>query len=166
MASPCSLRSRWRRADSRSAATISAQSSRAVTVGCQPSFSLALAGIAQQGFDLGGAEVARIDPHDDLAGLHAGRCIRGDGLDDGVFRDTLALEADPDAKLGCGPGDELPDRVLLPGGDDEVLGLVLLQHQPLHLDIVLGVAPVAQRVEVAEVEAVLAAPARCWRGRG
>ena len=44
--------------------------------------------------------------------------------------------------------------------------LLLLQHQPLHLDVVLGVAPVAQRVEVAQVEAVLAAPARCWPGRG
>ena len=76
-------------------------------------------------------------------------------FDDGVFGDTFSLEADPYAKLGCGPGDELPDRVLLPGGDDEVLGVVLLQHQPLHLDIVLRVAPVAERVDVAHVEAVL-----------
>ncbi len=34
-------------------------------------------------------------------------------------------------------------------------GLILLQHQPLHLDVVAGMAPVAQRVEVAEVKAIL-----------
>ena len=51
--------------------------------------------------------------------------------------------------------DELAHAVLLAGGDDEVLGLLLLQHQPLHLDVVARMAPVAQRVEVAEVQAVL-----------
>ena len=50
-------------------------------------------------------------------------------------------------------------RVLLAGGDHEVFGLVLLQHQPLHLDIVARVAPVALCVEVAEIEAVLQAQA-------
>jgi hypothetical protein len=29
--------------------------------------------------------------------------------------------------------DEFAHRMLAPGGDDEILGLLLLQHQPLHL---------------------------------
>ena len=33
--------------------------------------------------------------------------------------------------------------MLASGGDDEILGLVLLQHQPLHADIILGMAPIA-----------------------
>ena len=53
--------------------------------------------------------------------------------------------------------DELAHRVLLAGRDHVILGLVLLQHQPLRLDVVARVAPVAQRVEIAEVEAVLQA---------
>jgi hypothetical protein len=43
------------------------------------------------------------------------------------------------------------------GSDHKVLGLVLLQHQPLHLDVVFGVTPVAQRTHVAQVQAVLQA---------
>lgn len=42
--------------------------------------------------------------------------------------------------------------MLLAGGDDDVVRLVLLQHQVHGLDVVAGVAPVAERVEVAEVE--------------
>jgi hypothetical protein len=43
------------------------------------------------------------------------------------------------------------------GGDDEVFGHFLLQHQPLHLHIVAGMAPVAQRAHVAQVQAILQA---------
>ena len=53
--------------------------------------------------------------------------------------------------------DELADAVLLAGGDDEVLRLVLLEHHPLHLDVVAGVAPVALGVDVAEEERLLQA---------
>ncbi len=47
--------------------------------------------------------------------------------------------------------------MLLAGGDDVVLRLLLLEHEPLHLDVVAGVAPVALGVEVAEVEILLQA---------
>ena len=43
-------------------------------------------------------------------------------------------------------------RVHLAGRDDVVVRLRLLEHQPHRLDVLLGVAPVAPRVEVAEVE--------------
>jgi len=42
--------------------------------------------------------------------------------------------------------------VRLAAGDHVVVGLVLLEHQPHRLDVVLGVAPVAGRVEVAQLE--------------
>ncbi len=44
------------------------------------------------------------------------------------------------------------DRVRLAGGDDVVVRLVLLEHQPHGPDVVAGEAPVALRVEVAEFE--------------
>ena len=47
--------------------------------------------------------------------------------------------------------------MLLAGGDDVVRRLVLLQHQVHGADEVAGVAPVAERVEVAEPEVVLQA---------
>src|ERR687893_3087684 len=49
---------------------------------------------------------------------------------------------------------ELPHRVGLAGGDDVVVGRVLLQHQPHGLDVVARVAPVALGVEVAEPQLV------------
>ena len=50
---------------------------------------------------------------------------------------------------------ELTYGVLLTSSDDEVLRGVVLQHEPHALDIVTGIAPVAQGTEVPEVELVL-----------
>ena len=52
---------------------------------------------------------------------------------------------------------EFPDGVLLACGDDEVLGLVVLQNQPHALDVVPGIAPVAQAGQVAQVQLILLA---------
>ena len=62
--------------------------------------------------------------------------------------------------------DELADRVGLAGGDDVVVGLVLLQHQPHRLHVVAGVAPVALGVEVAQHEVVLQAELDAGHGVG
>src|SRR6185436_16401454 len=45
--------------------------------------------------------------------------------------------------------------VALARGDDVVLGARLLEHQPLRFDVVPRMSPVAPRVQVADVEAVL-----------
>ena len=50
--------------------------------------------------------------------------------------------------------DAAADGVGLAGGDHEVVGLVVLEHQPHRLDVVLRVAPVALGVEVAERQLV------------
>jgi hypothetical protein len=62
--------------------------------------------------------------------------------------------------------DELAHAVLHAGGDHEVFGVVLLQHQPLHFDVVAGMAPVAQRAHVAQVQAVLQAERDAGDGAG
>src|SRR3546814_9147767 len=49
------------------------------------------------------------------------------------------------------------NRELLAGGNDIVLRAVLLQHHPLHPDVVLRVAPVAKGIEVAHEQAALQA---------
>ena len=45
---------------------------------------------------------------------------------------------------------KLAHRMLLAGGDDEILRLLLLQHEPLRSHVVARMSPVAQRIEVAE----------------
>src|SRR5919106_2167305 len=69
---------------------------------------------------------------------------------------TQEAGIDPDVPIGIQPdvveGDphELANRVRLAGGDHEVIRLVLLEHEPHGLDVVLGVAPIALRIEAAE----------------
>ena len=67
----------------------------------------------------------------------------------------LALPFNLHSQFIRGRIDKVPDTALDARGDDEVLGRLLLQHQPLHLNIVPGVSPVAPRIEIAEVQAVL-----------
>ena len=55
----------------------------------------------------------------------------------------------------CGERHELAHAPLLAGGDDEIFRLRLLQHEPLCLDVVARMAPVAPCIEIAEVEAIL-----------
>jgi hypothetical protein len=79
---------------------------------------------------------------------HLGLGAVAGGGDDAHLLSTLAFEADRDAQFGGGEFDELAHAVLHAGGDDEVFRLVLLQHQPLHFDVVAGMAPVAQGVRL------------------
>ena len=50
---------------------------------------------------------------------------------------------------------EVPHRVGRAGGHHVVARLVVLEHPPHRLDVLRGVAPVADGVEVAQVEVVL-----------
>ena len=50
---------------------------------------------------------------------------------------------------------EFSYRMCLTGGNNIVIGVILLEHEPHGFDILLGVAPVALGVEVAEVEVFL-----------
>jgi hypothetical protein len=81
------------------------------------------------------------------------RLARGHHL--AAFGVARAAPGQRDAELGRGAFHELAHRVLLAGRDHVVARLGLLQHQPLHLDVVPRVAPVAQRAQVAEADAAL-----------
>ena len=88
----------------------------------------------QQLVDLGRAEVARVDPH--VAPPSRGRPAR------------------------TRPRTNSRTRVHLAGRDDVVVRLGLLEHQPHRLDVLRRVAPVAPRVEVAEVQRARSCPLR------
>jgi len=110
--------------------------------------------IAQQRLHFGRPEVARIDPHDHVARRQA-RLLAFHLVDHPHLVDAFALEAHRHAQFARGCLDELAHAVLLPGGDHEVFRRVLLQHHPLHLDVISRVTPVAQRGQIAEVHVVL-----------
>lgn len=115
---------------------------------------LGLAGVTQQGFNFRRTEVARIDFDDGLVVPVAD------------FVNALPFPAQLHAEFGSAPFDELAHAVLHAGGDHKVFGLVLLQHHPLHAHIVLGVAPVAQGVDVAHVQAIFQAHADIGQATG
>ena len=112
-----------------------------------------------------GAGLRRVAPEVDNVG---GAVEVGGDLDEGLA-DKVVGAADADALLVLGfalplefdadivEGElgKLADAVLHARGDDEVLGLAGLEDEPHTLDVVLGVAPVAEGVEVAKVKFVL-----------
>ena len=124
--------------------------------GLPAEFCLGLAGVAEQGFDFSGPKVARVDGDDGARVVGRGRVGAG-GIPPALFVNALPVPTKGDAEFGGAEFDELADTVLDAGGDDKVVGLLLLEHEPLHADEVLGVAPVAQSVEVAHVEAAFEA---------
>ena len=71
-----------------------------------------------------------------------------------------------DAGLAGGHFDEFAHGNLFAGGDDEIVRGFLLEHHPLHADVVLGVAPVAQGIDVAEKQAGLEALGDVGDGAG
>src|SRR5256885_825677 len=101
-------------------------------------------GIADEGVDFGGPEIARVHG-DDFFSRGVERVLVG----------ALALPPEADVEPRRRQVHEFAHAVLLARRDHQILGLGLLQHQPLRLDIVARVAPVAPRVEVAEVQAIL-----------
>ena len=107
--------------------------------------SLGLGRVAQQSVDFGWAEVMRVD-FDHRLVVPVAHLI-----------DALAFPAQLHAKLVGAPLDELAHAVLLACGNHKVFGLVLLQHHPLHTHVVFSVAPVAQGVDIAHVQAVFQA---------
>ena len=94
---------------------------------------------------------------DDLSRLHA-EVLRNRARDvykrqvDALFVHALAHKFQLDADIVEGQLAELAHGVLLASSDHEVLGGLVLQNQPHALDIILGIAPVEQAGQIAEIE--------------
>ena len=108
---------------SMSASTIMATRSGEVDLGAPAQHLARLGGFPDQQVDLGGSQEALVD--DDMLLPVEPRCLEGQPA-------------------------QLADLVRLPRRDDEVVGRVLLDHEPHGAHVVGGVAPVALGVEVAE----------------
>ena len=106
---------------------------------------LRLGGIAPKVYDIGRAIEVRRNLNEHLSGC----------LVDSLFIHALALPLELNAGVVEGKLRKLTDRMLLAGCDDEILRLLVLQNQPHALDIVLCVAPVAERGQVSKIKLVL-----------
>src|SRR5665213_56978 len=104
-----------------------------------------LAGITQQRFDLGWAEVSRVDLYDRATAR---------GIDAALF-DAVALPLEAHAHYQRGTHGELAHRVLFAGGNHKVLGFGLLQHEPLRTHVVTRMAPITHRVEITQKNALI-----------
>ncbi|CAA7613533.1 Phytase family (modular protein) [Candidatus Terasakiella magnetica] len=104
-----------------------------------------LGGVAQQQVHFGRAEITGIDLDQDPA---------GGGAKAAFFR-ILAAPAQGDTDLGEGQFDEFAHAVGFAGGEDEIIGLVVLQDAPHAIDVIAGMAPIALGFEVADVKSVL-----------
>ena len=89
--------------------------------------------------------------------LHFG-LVAGDGDNAANLIHTFTLEGNDNAKLQRRRKfDELAHAILYARRNHEIFGLVLLQHQPLHLDIIARMTPIPQGAQIAEIKAVLQA---------
>ena len=121
-------------------------------VGVPAEFGAGLRGIAPEVDDVGGAVEVGGDFDEGLADKVVGAADA-----DALLVLGFALPLEFDADIVEGELGKLADAVLHARGNDVVLGLAGLEDEPHTLDVVLGVAPVAEGVEVAEVEFVLQA---------
>src|SRR5580700_8606709 len=99
-----------------------------------------LARIADQGFDLGRAKIARIDLDEHMAGFLIQSFLVGAG----AFPDDAAADA------GERLFDEFAHRMRFACRQHKIVGIVLLHDPPHAFDIVAGMAPIALGIEVAE----------------
>jgi len=129
-------------------------------------FLFGFGGVAQQGFHFGGAEVAWVNLHDHIAHLQGWGIVARNAFNHGVLFHALTVKTQGHTHLLGRPLNELAHAVLHSGGNHEVFSVVLLQHHPLHAHIVFGVAPVAQGVHVAHVQAVFQAQGNVGQAPG
>ena len=97
--------------------------------------------IANQEIDFGWSKISRIDPHHNLAAAL---------IDPGLV-DALAAPFDSPIDLAKGEFDKFTDRMSFPRGQNEIVGLLLLDNPIDAFDIVARVAPVASRVQIARL---------------
>mmetsp|Transcript_35635 Transcript_35635/g.55613 ORF Transcript_35635/g.55613 Transcript_35635/m.55613 type:complete len:228 (-) Transcript_35635:599-1282(-) len=106
---------------------------------------LSLGGVRLQKVDFGGAVISGINPDDDLAGLL-------------VLTDLLVSLSFPNqlnSLLGKSQHHKLSHGILNSCTDNEIIWLILLQHQPHGLNIFLSMSPISPGIQITHVQAVL-----------
>src|ERR1700733_8189631 len=103
--------------------------------------------ISDQEIDFGWSKIRRIDAHHNLTAAL---------IDPGLV-DALAAPFDSPIDLAKGEFDKFTDRMSFPRGQNEIIGLVLLDNPIDAFDIVARVAPVASRVQIAQIYRALLA---------
>ena len=119
--------------------------------------------VAEQQVYLRWPEIPRVDAQHFLTHRHRIGRVAGRNHNR-AFVYAFAVEGQFNTYFGKRHPDKVADARGDAGRNHKVFGLLLLQDQVHGFDIVFGVAPVAQRVEVAEVDFVL--QAECDAGHG
>merc|ERR1712127_608 len=105
-----------------------------------------------QDVNLSRSVISGVDAHEYAVGV---RCIHAD-----LFRTTRPYPSDGHTDMPESRLHEVTDAVRLPGGEDVVrrsfvFDFWLLQHEPHALHVILGVSPVPERVQIAEINTFL-----------
>src|SRR5262249_28974333 len=104
-----------------------------------------LCGIAEQRINFGRPKVSRIDGNDSFARFHI----------ESFLVASRSRPAYLHSQFHGGRVDKISYRMLLACGNDEVVWMCLLQHQPDCLHVVSSMSPVALGVQIAQIQAVL-----------
>src|SRR5689334_2689047 len=107
--------------------------------------------IAQQRRDFSGSEITAVDSDYGVAGRNSVRGITVDPRDHAHLGDALPSPLENNTEPCRGTLNELPHTMLFSGRDDEIARHLLLEHQPLHLDVVSRMSPITHGVQITEV---------------
>src|SRR5215469_6715546 len=121
-----------------------------------PQFVANLTRVTEEGVDLRGPEIARVHPHEGAPGL---------AIETHLFLGVATPCYIHTQKL-TRQSDEVAHGMLLARGHHVILGLGLLQHQPLRTYVVARMTPVPSRVEITEMQRVLEADVNACQGSG
>ena len=107
-------------------------------------FLLCFGCISEKGLDFCRAEIAVVDGNYAVSiGIKA------------FFLNTTPLPCDGYTDLFCCSINKLTNAMLFTRSNNKILRFLLLEHEPLHFNIIFGMSPIAQGIKVSEVEAIL-----------
>ncbi len=115
-------------------------------------FFVCLCRIAQQRFHFRRTEIAWVDGDHHIPRFHPWCIMPSHRNHNAFFIHALTFKTQLNTELGSGHFHKLTDGILHASGDHEIFRLFLLQHHPLHPDVVFGMSPVTQRIHVAKVQ--------------
>lgn len=112
-----------------------------MVLGVHPSFTLALVASRNK------------DPTS-VSGVHLYDAATGGGVI-ALLVHSPSFPSQFDTEFGGGRPDEIANAILHTCRDHEIFRMILLQHQPLHFNVVSGVPAVAQGIQISKIQTVL-----------